>query len=266
MDTSLLRCPTCNNEGLARSTDAICCEQCNAEYAIIDGVLHIVRQEDEDDPIAAKQIKFYDANTDKYDTNWAIYEPWQLDLRLDFVKLLKAINGNDRMLDAGCGPGRDLRFFRGCGVDAYGLDLSVGQLRNARSKSDAPLFRGSMLSIPFGNGTFDAVWACVSALHIERTRLVEAIAEFRRVLTPDGILFMSFIEGDGTVNIHRSIYDDIEEHIELYFDTEAISALQDAGFEIERFYRRSAFSGKDTSEFTGGSKTYLDFFSRKKSK
>ena len=63
-------------------------------------------------------------------------------------------------LDLACGPGRYLRVLHERGAHAVGLDLSAVLLREAREQFAtqgvaAPLVRGDMRHLPFGDGTFD---------------------------------------------------------------------------------------------------------------
>jgi ubiquinone/menaquinone biosynthesis C-methylase UbiE len=102
---------------------------------------------------------------------------------LDLVPLA----GDERILDVGCGNGLHLaeltrREHRGA---VCGMDLSNGMLPAARARSDAALLVGDAQRLPFADASFDRVLAMHMLYHVPDRDL--AIAEFRRVLRPDGV-------------------------------------------------------------------------------
>jgi ubiquinone/menaquinone biosynthesis C-methylase UbiE len=99
-----------------------------------------------------------------------------------------------RVLDVGCGTGqlavrirRELRETR-----IVGCDFSAGMLRQARARARrAPWVQGDAGRLPFRDGTFDAI-VCTEAFHWFPDRQA-ALAEFRRVLRPDGRLLLALV-------------------------------------------------------------------------
>ena len=112
------------------------------------------------------------------------------------------------ILDVGTGPGRDIKFMYSKGVKkAVGLDNSeefIKILKELEEKGEIPknsFVKGDMLDIPFDNEIFDIVRQNASLLHIPITTkgemLDKAIQESYRVLTENGILFVSVKKGKG---------------------------------------------------------------------
>ena len=97
-----------------------------------------------------------------------------------------------RLLDVGTGEGQLARAAVRMGVDrVVGLDPTQAQLATARERGGGPVFvRGAAAGLPFPDGAFDAVVACLVFEHIVDHR--EAIAEVSRVLEPGG-LFLFFL-------------------------------------------------------------------------
>jgi SAM-dependent methyltransferase len=94
-----------------------------------------------------------------------------------------------RVLDAGCGPGTP-------GMErverAVGLDLSREQLRLAGERLPAAArVQGVLGELPFRDGSFDAVAACNSLIHVPREDHPAVLAEFARVLRPGGRLMLT---------------------------------------------------------------------------
>jgi len=94
-------------------------------------------------------------------------------------------------LDIGCGGGHLVREFglaAGARGRAVGLDMSAAQLAAAKVYcADAPsveLVEGDATSLPFGDGTFDAVASIQTLEYVPRVEV--ALAEARRVLRRGG--------------------------------------------------------------------------------
>jgi ubiquinone/menaquinone biosynthesis C-methylase UbiE len=93
-----------------------------------------------------------------------------------------------RVLDVGCGTGRNLPLF-GAGVRAVGLDPELNALRSARKKAPrVPLVRGSVEALPFRDGAFDTVVSGLVFCSVPRPP--QGLAEVKRVLRADGELRM----------------------------------------------------------------------------
>jgi ubiquinone/menaquinone biosynthesis C-methylase UbiE len=93
-----------------------------------------------------------------------------------------------RVLDLGCGTGRNLPLF-GSGVRAIGLDPCHASLLRARSRAcGVPLVRARAEALPFREGAFDTVVSgLVFCSVLDPPR---GLAEVRRVLKPGGVLRM----------------------------------------------------------------------------
>ncbi len=135
-----------------------------------------------------------------YDKQAADFAARWFDLRLDrsltaFGERLRR-HPPARVLDLGCGPGRDVRFLSEMGFRALGLDRSAGMLGEARRRVEAPFVQADMRVLPFADGSFDGVWACASLLHVPRAEAPAVLAEIKRVLE-HGHLFLAVKRGEG---------------------------------------------------------------------
>src|SRR5260221_13552533 len=115
------------------------------------------------------------------------------DVNQNYAALLDAIEGDPpySILDLGCGPGRDLRYFRSLGHDAVGLDGSKEFVAMARSYSECEVLQQDFLAMALPEGRFDGVFANASLFHVPSQELPRILLELRETLRPGGILFCS---------------------------------------------------------------------------
>ena len=132
-----------------------------------------------------------------------------------FDQLLKGrINATDRVLDAGCGSGRNAYYLLTQGVEVYGVDsdpLSVSGLRELAAElgraSDDEHYRVEPLEkLTFPSKKFDVV-ICSAVLHFARDdRHFEAMMlELWRVLRPGGLFFARLASSIGVESQVRRI-------------------------------------------------------------
>jgi len=102
-----------------------------------------------------------------------------------------------RILDLGCGAGRDLRDMSAQGRDVLGLDRSHRLAVLARSVSGAPVVVADLLRPPISSGVLAGIWSSASLLHLPREQVPYAISEASRMLRPGGVMFSSVKAGRG---------------------------------------------------------------------
>lgn len=104
-----------------------------------------------------------------------------------------------KILDVGCGTGRDLAFLLGNGKDAYGVDPSREMLVAAHQAlgvrgflSEGRLFKGSLPDLgQFAESEFDGVLCSAVLMHLPEEELFDAVYALRRILRPGGTLLVS---------------------------------------------------------------------------
>lgn len=106
-----------------------------------------------------------------------------------------------RILDAGCGHGRNMHFFLKAGADVSAFDNNEEYVaeQRAHAQSLQPAFDTAKIvqadgaHIPFEDKSFDLVISS-AVLHFARDdeHFEQMLSELIRVLAPDGLLFMRF--------------------------------------------------------------------------
>jgi SAM-dependent methyltransferase len=139
--------------------------------------------------------------------------------------------GTPRVLDAGCGHGRDCAAFERLNIDVVGVDLSQGLLRQARNVTTASLVLADLRTLPFTGGSFDGVWSCASLVHLDPQGLEQALREFHRVLQPGGALFVSIRAGVGEEWRNEGAKG--RRHFHLYTEADLNRLLRAGGFTVK---------------------------------
>lgn len=114
------------------------------------------------------------------------------DVSQNINALLGALErGSARILDFGCGPGRDLAVFKARGHQPVGLDGSTAFCRLARQFSGCEVLHQDFLALELPAAHFDGVFANASLFHVPSQELPRVLIELRESLVPRGVLFCS---------------------------------------------------------------------------
>jgi SAM-dependent methyltransferase len=136
-------------------------------------------------------IAWYDANADSYVAR--TFGPGMEDLHARF---LRHIPDGARLLDAGCGSGRDALAFKRAGYDVSAFDGSARLAVIASANTGLPVRCLTFAQMDW-DAAFDGVWACATLLHLPAAELPAALDRIRRALRPGGVFYASFKEGAG---------------------------------------------------------------------
>ncbi|GAA5481402.1 hypothetical protein Hsar01_00611 [Haloferula sargassicola] len=101
------------------------------------------------------------------------------------------------ILDAGCGVGRDTRYFIQHGYRVVSFDASKGMVDLCNEYPFAYCVENEFRDLSFCE-EFDAVWACASLLHVGRDLIQVSIERLVRALKPGGVFYASFKEAPGS--------------------------------------------------------------------
>lgn len=139
-----------------------------------------------------------------------------------------------RILDVGCGFGRDVREFRRRGAKAYGCDVSEPLLEHAEREVGPYFTRWDVRSgdeVPFGGG-FDFIWCCALLVHVPREELAGVLEKLWQGLRTGGRLAIITKCGEGQAVTHN-LGEGLGRVMVMYEVPEITDVLTRLGAEIE---------------------------------
>jgi len=121
------------------------------------------------------------------------------DVSQNINALLSQIEGNPpyKILDFGCGPGRDLKTFKDLGHIAFGLEGCEAFCRMAREYSGCEVYQQNFIDLDLAPQFFDGLFANASLFHVPKRNLSDLLGRLHTSLKKSGILFSSNPRGKG---------------------------------------------------------------------
>ena len=133
-----------------------------------------------------KNIEYYNENAEEFydstvNTNMS-------NLCADF---LSRVLPGGVILDAGCGSGRDSKYFLEHGFEVVAFDASSEMCNRASKLLNRKVLNLRFDEIDFEN-CFDGIWACASLLHVPPTEMPDTLLKLKKSLKKNGIFYASF--------------------------------------------------------------------------
>ena len=101
-----------------------------------------------------------------------------------------------RVLDAGCGSGRDAKAFHEMGYEVDAFDASSAMVTLAKQHTGLPVQLMTFSEID-GKAQYDGIWCCASLLHVPSSELPAVMQKLADALKPGGVWYVSFKYGNG---------------------------------------------------------------------
>lgn len=108
---------------------------------------------------------------------------------------IEYIPAGGKILDFGCGSGRDTKYFISRGYDVYATDGSE-ELCKIASEYTGIQVKQMLFEELDEVELYDGVWACASILHVEKKQLPEILKKIATATKKGGIVYTSFKYGD----------------------------------------------------------------------
>lgn len=155
-----------------------------------------------------------------------------LELSDEIGKFKKFLPKNAKVLDAGCGWGRDSKILSKS-FKVLGIDLSEKMLDLARAyASNAKFEIGDICKTFLPSESFHGIWSNDILIHLDRKEVLAALKEFRRLLKKNGILYISVKEGEGEGFKEEEMSNFLPRFYTWFKEEEIIKYCKKAGFRI----------------------------------
>ena len=166
-----------------------------------------------------KNVDYYNRNADSF-----FEGSINADMSVVRARFLSYVPAGGRILDAGCGSGRDSKVFMEAGYDVVSFDASEEMCKRASEYIGREVKNMRFEEMSFAN-EFDGIWACASLLHVAFEKLPEIVKKLHEALRTNGAVYASFKYGEGTKIRGDRVFSDFTEESVIPF-------FENAGFKI----------------------------------
>lgn len=149
--------------------------------------------------------EFYERNAEDY-----FRATVGIDMSEPRERFAKLLSPGARVLDAGCGSGRDARAFLALGFQVTAFDASPRLAALAREHTGLPVEVRTFQEVTWREA-FDGIWASASLLHVPRAELPSVMRRLRDALVPGGVWHLSFKYGAGEREVEGRRFTDLDE-------------------------------------------------------
>lgn len=173
--------------------------------------------------------KSYQATAKKYAAKVENLAPMQ-----SIEKFVKHLPSRAKVLDIGCGSGRDAKIFSEKGLYVTGIDLCPDLINIAKKNAPhAAFIEMDMEDITLPNNWFDGAYASSSLPHISKDAILTVFKNIHAVLKAGGYFYFNLKKGTG-FGLEKDIRyeEDIEKFWAYYEEEEIKSLIQKAQFEL----------------------------------
>ncbi|RUO75334.1 class I SAM-dependent methyltransferase [Idiomarina seosinensis] len=136
-------------------------------------------------------IRYYNDNAEQF-----LDDTLNVDMSVVYNQFLAMVPAGSRILDAGCGSGRDALAFSDQGFKVAAFDASEKMVEQAQKLLPNADIKRATFSDYSSDETFDAIWACASLLHVPEDELPGVLSHLSNFLAPEGVFYCSFKYGD----------------------------------------------------------------------
>ncbi len=156
-------------------------------------------------------IEYYNKNAAEF------YErTLKINMAPAYEKFLSHLPVGASILDAGCGVGRDSKYFMEKGYKVTAFDASEAMVAIAKKETGLPVTLLRFEDMHFQE-KFDGVWACASLLHVPYNETRHVLTRIHEALNSLGIFYASYKYGNEEMSTNgRDFYNMDKEKISPY--------------------------------------------------
>lgn len=117
------------------------------------------------------------------------------DVSANYDHFLKHIPEHGKILDFGCGSGRDTKAFIQRGYSVEAIDGSSELCKLASEHCGIQVQCMDFMDLN-EKEKYDGIWACASLLHISRHQMPQLLTKLRDAIVESGVIYISYKSGD----------------------------------------------------------------------
>ncbi|NCJ08348.1 methyltransferase domain-containing protein [Synechococcales cyanobacterium C] len=136
-------------------------------------------------------ISYYDLNAEEY-----FIRLLGANIDIIYKKFLDYVPEGITILDAGCGSGRDTKYFAFLGHKVFSIDASQEMVEISTKYTQKKTHLMNFYDLKFEN-EFNAIWSMASLIHIPKNDMDYIVRLFTEALRVNGIWLISLKEGEG---------------------------------------------------------------------
>lgn len=135
-------------------------------------------------------LQYYEDNAEQFAKSTL-----DVDMSLLYERFLVHLPPSSRVLDAGCGAGRDTATFLELGYQVDAFDASPKLVKIAKEVSGAHVHLSTFLNFT-SEQLYAGIWACASLLHVPSVSLSATLKHLGELLESNGVMYVSFKYGE----------------------------------------------------------------------
>jgi len=168
----------------------------------------------------------------KYAKEYSIHTSGKL-IQFQLNHFISLLPKNARILDAGCGSGRDSCYLAEEKMDVSAIDIIPELLEEAKTRVKNVNFQlMDMTDVKFQECSFDGIWCMSSLSDVEKKDAPAVIKNFNSILKNNGILYIAVREGSGEKVLEKGFFNDLPRFYAFYSQAELEDVLVKNSFKI----------------------------------
>ena len=160
-------------------------------------------------------LDYYNKNSEEY-----FNSTLNVDMTNTYKAFLKLLSKGGKILDLGCGSGRDSMNFIKLGYEVTAVDGSKELAKRASVLLGKEVIVSTFEELELKE-KFHGIWACASLLHIKREDLKTVLNNLYNNLDDNGVFYMSFKYGE------KEYVDDKNRYFNCFTDESIISFINE---------------------------------------
>jgi len=171
----------------------------------------------------------YEASAAQYAQNTANLHPLE-----EAKQFTSKLPSHAKVIDIGCGPGRDAKIFSEQGFEVTGIDFSAKMIELAKEAAPHCTFQVMDIEkLDFPAASFHGAWANCSLLHLSKAKMPSVLKQIHSLLKPKGILYVSVKQNEIDEAFEGDVrYGGIDKYWSYFNPDELAALLTTANFQL----------------------------------